>query len=93
MQSNHDTGNYNDVDPAQGHVSYLSKDDAFDLGLVSYQGDEMYLGVDHKTKLNGAGYPGRNSVRIESQQEYNHGLFIARFSHLPDNKCGAWPAL
>ncbi|CAM1500703.1 Fc.00g098650.m01.CDS01 [Cosmosporella sp. VM-42] len=75
-----------------GHVQYQTKKDAFDLGLVKVDGDEVYVGVDHKTLLQGDGFAGRPSVRIESKAEYNHGLFIARFSHLPESKCGAWPS-
>ena len=50
----------------------------------------MFIGVDHASK--GADLDGRSSVRIESQDKYNGGLFIAKFNHLPKVACGAWPA-
>ena len=93
VQSNFTTGQMNDIDPGQGHVNYQSRDNAFAKGLVAYQGSEVYMGVDSKTVLQGDGFPGRESVRIESNVEYNHGLFIARFTHMPSNTCSVWPAL
>lgn len=60
---------------------------------MAYKGDEVYIGVDTNTTLRGSGYPGRNSVRIESKARFNHGLIVSRFTHLPDNKCGVWPAV
>lgn len=60
-------------------------------GLVSTQGGEVYIGVDHKATSWPIG--GRPSVRLESSKQYRKGLFIGRFTHLPANKCGSWPAL
>lgn len=54
--------------------------------------NEVYLGVDHQTVLKGSGFAGRNSIRLESTASYKHGLIVARFSHLPANKCGSWPS-
>lgn len=52
---------------------------------------EPFIAVDSETELgDGAA---RDSVRIVSSAHYNHGLFIARFSHLPRSACGLWPAL
>lgn len=90
-QSNFNTGNYNDVDPNSGFVNYYSKEHALASGLASQKGGEVYLGVDHHATSWTKG--GRPSVRLESHKLYKKGLFIARFTHLPDNKCGTWPAL
>jgi len=90
--SNFETGNYNDVDPTSGYVNYRSQQDAVDLGLITTQGDEVYIGVNHASTLNPKG-KGRDSVRIESKALYTHGLFIADFKHLPKPACGLWPAL
>lgn len=64
-------------------------------GLVNTLNDKVYLGVDHKTFLytNGTNTKGRKSVRVQSKNTYNEGLFIASFTHLPKNECGTWPAL
>lgn len=75
-----------------GFAKYQSRADAEKKGLVSSDGNEVYIGVDHKTVLTGTNRL-RDSVRIESKKQYKHGLFIARFTHLPENKCGLWPAL
>ncbi|KND89754.1 putative endo-1,3(4)-beta-glucanase [Tolypocladium ophioglossoides CBS 100239] len=77
--------------PNGGLVNFQSKADALNKGLVAYQGNEVYMGVDYHTVVTGSNRK-RDSVRIESKARYNHGLFIARFTHLPENKCGLWPA-
>lgn len=80
-------------DPSNGFVSYKSKRDAEDLGLysVDHNTGVVRLGVDSRNV-----YPligdGRPSVRIESKDSYNEGLFIADFLHMPASECGVWPA-
>ncbi|KAK1712904.1 concanavalin A-like lectin/glucanase domain-containing protein, partial [Colletotrichum acutatum] len=90
--SDHSTGNYNDVDPTGGYVSYKSAADAQSMGLVKTEGGDLYLGVDSTSTLDAAGI-GRSSVRIESTAKYGQGLFVINFSHLPKPVCGAWPAV
>jgi beta-glucanase (GH16 family) len=34
---------------------------------------------------------GRKSIRLESKQRYNEGLFVVSLAHAPVS-CGAWPA-
>jgi hypothetical protein len=46
------------------------------------------LGVDSKNVASGRG---RDSVRVESNKQYNSGLFILDASHMPEG-CGTWPA-
>ncbi|TDZ15609.1 putative endo-1,3(4)-beta-glucanase [Colletotrichum orbiculare MAFF 240422] len=89
--SDHTTGNYNDVDPTGGYVSYKSAEEAQALGLLKTVNSELYLGVDSTSKLDAAG-TGRSSVRIESKSRYKKGLFVTDFSHFPKPTCGAWPA-
>ncbi|KYK57529.1 hypothetical protein DCS_04539 [Drechmeria coniospora] len=74
-----------------GYVKYLSQEDAEKQGIAAYEDGEVYLGVDHK-RIVKAGDVGRSSFRIESKTTFKHGLLIARFTHLPDNSCGSWPA-
>ncbi|KZL84159.1 mixed-linked glucanase [Colletotrichum incanum] len=89
--SDHSTGNYNDVDPTGGYVSYKSAAEAQNMGLLKTVGEDLYLGVDSESVLDPNGI-GRSSVRIESKSKYKQGLFVASFSHLPKPVCGAWPA-
>ncbi|KAF6811610.1 mixed-linked glucanase [Colletotrichum sojae] len=89
--SDHTTGNYNDVDPTGGYVSYKSADEAKAMGLLKTVGNDLYLGVDSTNKLDPKG-TGRSSVRIQSKTKYKKGLFVADFSHFPKPTCGAWPA-
>ncbi|TQV99080.1 endo-1,3(4)-beta-glucanase [Cordyceps javanica] len=91
FESDYSTGNYNDVDPTSGYINYRNQEDAAALGLIATQGTEMFLGVNHRDVLDPKG-KGRDSVRIESKKLYNHGLFIAEFTHLPQVGCGVWPA-
>ncbi|RYP85609.1 hypothetical protein DL769_000950 [Monosporascus sp. CRB-8-3] len=81
-------------DPTGGYVQYQSRTEAEKLGLVAYDGGEMYIGVDHSSEsvLDAAKDPGRKSVRLESKTVYNKGLVIAEFSYLPKPTCGSWPA-
>ncbi|KAF6825068.1 endo-1,3(4)-beta-glucanase, partial [Colletotrichum musicola] len=80
--SDHTTGNYNDVDPTGGYVSYKSAEEAKAMGLLKTVGNDLYLGVDSTNKLDPKG-TGRSSVRIQSKTKYKKGLFVADFSHLP----------
>ncbi|KAK2055148.1 hypothetical protein LY76DRAFT_200242 [Colletotrichum caudatum] len=89
--SDHSTGNYNDVDPTGGYVSYKSAAEAQGMGLVKMVGEDLYLGMDSKSVIDPNGV-GRSSVRVETKTKYKQGLFVASFSHLPKPVCGAWPA-
>ncbi|WYZ46073.1 hypothetical protein EsH8_IX_000298 [Colletotrichum jinshuiense] len=89
--SDHSTGNYNDVDPTGGYVSYKSAEEAQNMGLLKTVDGDLYLGVDSASTLDASG-TGRSSVRIQSHSKYKQGLFVATFSHLPKPVCGAWPA-
>ncbi|OTB09113.1 glycoside hydrolase family 16 protein [Hypoxylon sp. CI-4A] len=80
------------TDPNGGYVQYQSQSSASTLGLTKYQNDEVYIGVDHTTSGLDPDGVGRNSVRLESKNVYNHGLIIANFTHLPTPVCGSWPA-
>ncbi|CAG9997530.1 unnamed protein product [Clonostachys byssicola] len=83
---------FNGADLSNGYVSYQSRYDAEARGLVSMDPSThaVRLGVD-STNYYGMG-EGRPSIRIESKESYNHGLFIADFAHMPPSDCGLWPA-
>ncbi|UKZ73836.1 hypothetical protein TrVFT333_001489 [Trichoderma virens FT-333] len=84
---------FDGVDPSHGFVSYQSRQDAESMGL--YHIDErtgvVRLGVD-STNSYSVTDRGRPSIRIESKETYDHGLFIADFLHMPPSECGLWPA-
>ncbi|KAK0391161.1 hypothetical protein NLU13_0662 [Sarocladium strictum] len=83
---------FNGKDLSNGFVSYQNRSDAEALGLYSL--DEttqvVRLGVDANNTVP-LDY-GRPSIRLESKEAYDHGLFIADFLHMPPSQCGLWPA-
>lgn len=95
---------FNSWDPTHGFVTYLGQGDAQDEGLISANPGSAQLRVDAKTLLQAPSGPsdywqkngvGRKSVRIESQNKWTYGLFIADINHMPttnNDGCGTWPA-
>ncbi|OHE98845.1 mixed-linked glucanase [Colletotrichum orchidophilum] len=79
-------------DPSNGFVRYQSQPDALAKGLYFIDPDTqaVTLGVDNKNTYNLS--DGRPSLRLESKEQYNHGLFIGDFAHMPPSVCGLWPA-
>ena len=71
---------------------YQSQNDAQAQGLYSVDSGTgvVRLGVDHTNMYEVD--QGRPSVRLESKESWNHGLFIADFLHMPPSQCGLWPA-
>ncbi|ELU41792.1 glycoside hydrolase family 16 protein [Rhizoctonia solani AG-1 IA] len=66
-------------DPTNGQVNYLNKADATAAGLAYVQEDgAAVIKVDNTTKL-------------EKGQQYDGGLFVADFLHMPFG-CSVWPA-
>lgn len=83
---------FDGADPNHGFVNYQSRASAEAKGLFSVNGKtgSVRLGVDSDNV-----YPldqGRPSIRLESKDSYNHGLFVADFLHMPPSQCGLWPA-
>lgn len=78
-------------DDTHGYVHYRDQADAESLGLISTSSEGIYIGPDTNSTYDPAG-KGRDSVRITSKAMYNEGLMIAKFSHMPVQACGAWPA-
>ena len=60
------------------------------MGYISTNATSVYIGADH-TGFYPNGGPGRPSVRLTSNNNYTHGLFILDLSHMPFG-CGTWPA-
>lgn len=78
-------------DTTHGYVQYRGQADAESLGLISTSSSGIYIGPDMNSTYDPDG-KGRDSVRITSKAMYNQGLMIAKFSHMPVQACGAWPA-
>ncbi len=79
---------FSGADLNKGFIKYRNKADAIRLKLVETNTDDVKIGVDSTNK----DVDGRSSVRLESHNSYNGGLFIADFSHFPAPACGSWPA-
>ncbi|KAI0133088.1 glycoside hydrolase family 16 protein [Hypoxylon sp. NC0597] len=81
-------------DPAQGFVHYVPRERAAQLNLTYATTDSAVLKVD--TTVGPGSNPdastGRFSVRVQSQAQYDSGLFIFDVKHTPFG-CGTWPAL
>ncbi|KPM44329.1 hypothetical protein AK830_g2144 [Neonectria ditissima] len=79
-------------DPSNGFVSYQNQQDALNQSLYSVDPitNVVRLGVDSTNKY--ALNEGRPSLRLESKESFNRGLFIADFLHMPPSQCGVWPA-
>lgn len=80
-------------DPTNGHVKYVSKDEANSSSLAGlmFGGNAtgaIYLGVDSTTITP----QGRPSIRAISSDTYNHALVIVDILHMPGGICGTWPA-
>lgn len=78
-------------DSTHGYVRYRNQADAESLGLISTSDGQIYLGPDMNSTYDPDG-KGRDSIRITSKATYNQGLMVAKFSHMPVQACGAWPA-
>ncbi|KAE8356403.1 putative endo-1,3(4)-beta-glucanase [Aspergillus coremiiformis] len=83
---------FSGADPTNGFVTYTNQSYAESSGLIEVTSSgSFYMGVDYKTTLSANG-PGRDSVRIESKEYYNEGLYIIDLQHMPGSVCGTWPA-
>ncbi|PMB71164.1 Endo-1,3(4)-beta-glucanase [Beauveria bassiana] len=79
-------------DLSNGYVRYQSQANAASQGLfaVDKHTGVVRIGVDHTNTLDVS--DGRPSIRLESKEAYNQGLFVADFLHMPPSQCGVWPA-
>ncbi|OAR02629.1 hypothetical protein LLEC1_08087, partial [Akanthomyces lecanii] len=74
-------------DPSNGFVRYQTQANAANHGLfaVDQETGVVRIGVDHTNTYDVSS--GRPSIRIESKDAYNHGLFIGDFLHMPPSQC------
>ncbi|KAL4770678.1 endo-1,3(4)-beta-glucanase xgeA [Aspergillus nidulans var. acristatus] len=83
---------FDNADPTNGFVTYVNQSYAESAGLVkTTDSGSLYLGVDYENVLTVDG-PGRESVRIESNEYYDQGLYVVDIQHMPGSICGTWPA-
>lgn len=82
---------FTEADPTNGFVQYVDQSTASSSGLIGFGQGTAKWGVDNTTVLSSTS-AGRNSVRLEGNTHYNHGLFIADIKHMPGSICGVWPA-
>ncbi|KAL7819083.1 family 16 glycoside hydrolase [Trichoderma gracile] len=80
---------FSEADPTHGFVQYVDAQTASSMGLAGTSSGGIFMGTDSTTQ-NPPG--GRKSVRVTSQQQFTHGLFIADIAHMPGSICGVWPA-
>ncbi|KAF9481409.1 glycoside hydrolase family 16 protein [Pholiota conissans] len=77
-------------DPTNGHVNYVNRTTAFSDRLVYIEDDrKIIMKADDTTRLARGVY--RKSVRIESKDQFNTGLFILDLNQAPWG-CAVWPA-
>ena len=81
---------YSSYDPTYGHVQYVSQSVAQQNGYTTISSGKALISVD-TTNLWPNGGPGRQAVRLISDNTYTHGLFILDLNHMPWG-CGTWPA-
>ncbi|KAL4062153.1 glycoside hydrolase family 16 protein [Scleroderma citrinum] len=77
-------------DPSNGRVNYVSESTAQSSGLVSVSGNQVTLRADSTSYLDPSG-PGRNSFRLESNNQYTTHVAVFDIAHMPEG-CGTWPA-
>ncbi|KAL9111638.1 MAG: hypothetical protein Q9227_003911 [Pyrenula ochraceoflavens] len=76
-------------DPSQGLVHYVDQAGSVAANLTFASATSAILRVQNpETQAT----TGRHSVRIESKNQYNSGLFVFDVAHSPFG-CGTWPAI
>ncbi|KAF2469587.1 glycoside hydrolase family 16 protein [Lindgomyces ingoldianus] len=91
---------FTDTDPTNGNVSYISYPEASSTSkgpqLAKYDNNKVYLGADSTQHFSDEEVANkqvfRKSVRVESIQTFDTGLFVGDFEHVPGSACGVWPA-
>ncbi|KAI6041497.1 glycoside hydrolase family 16 protein [Pisolithus marmoratus] len=78
-------------DPTHGRVNYVDSATAQRLGLAFATANSFVMRADDTTVLSPTG-PGRNSVRIRSNNEYTTHVAVFDINHMPEG-CGTWPAV
>ncbi|KAK0232388.1 2 beta-glucan [Armillaria nabsnona] len=79
-------------DPTNGRVNYVDVATSQSQNLTYASDDTFILRADDTTVLNADG-PGRNSVRLQSNNQYgSNTAMVFNIRHMPQG-CGTWPAV
>ncbi|KAF9520762.1 glycoside hydrolase family 16 protein [Hydnum rufescens UP504] len=78
-------------DPTNGRVNYVDTPTAQGLNLTYASSDTFILRTDFTSFLDPNG-PGRDSVRLISNNVYTTSVIVADIRHMPQG-CATWPAL
>ncbi|KAG7448708.1 2 beta-glucanase [Guyanagaster necrorhizus] len=80
------------ADPTNGCVNYVNAATAASQNLTYASDDTFILRSDFTTVLSATG-PGRNSVRLQSNEQYgSNTVMVFNIRHMPQG-CGTWPAV
>ncbi|KAK0445175.1 endo-beta-glucanase [Armillaria borealis] len=79
-------------DPTNGRVNYVDVTTSISQNLTYASDSTFILRADDTTILNADG-PGRNSVRLQSNNQYgSNTAMVFNIRHMPQG-CGTWPAV
>ncbi|KAG6809636.1 hypothetical protein H0H92_015450 [Tricholoma furcatifolium] len=78
-------------DPTNGRVNYVDAATAASENLTFSSGNTFILRADYTQVLSASG-PGRDSVRLQSNEQYTTSVTIFNVRHMPQG-CGTWPSL
>jgi len=70
-----------DSHPQGGWVTYVDEATALNNKYVVVSSGVVYIGVDTTSVLSPSG-PGRQAVRLVSNDVFNHGLIVGDFAHM-----------
>lgn len=79
------------ADPTHGRVNYVDYATAARENLTFSSGDHFIVRADFQKTLSASG-PGRDSVRLRSNNQYTTSVTVFNLRHMPQG-CGTWPAL
>jgi len=79
------------ADPTHGRVNYVPGNVAQSAGLATVSKGNVIIRTDNTTILSPSG-PGRNSVRMISNKQFNTHVAVFNIKHMPQG-CGTWPAI
>ncbi|KAF4342217.1 mixed-linked glucanase precursor MLG1 [Fusarium beomiforme] len=83
---------FNGRDLSNGYVQYQDLAGANEYGLYSVDPFSGTVRLRPDSARRFGLDQGRPSIRLESKDSYQYGLFIADFQHMPISQCGTWPA-
>ncbi|WWD09153.1 hypothetical protein V865_007275 [Kwoniella europaea PYCC6329] len=78
-------------DPTHGRVNYVSENEAKQRNLSYVSDHNTFVMKTDAHRRVAPGGRGRDSVRIESKDTFDNGIYILDVLHMPTG-CGTWPA-